>query len=467
MMSSIPSEEMVRAILRRASDGAAYARFVAQGEACGWCRQPVRLVGTVAVIDPSSGRRTIAFSSASQPDGVLLKPCGTRRATRCPACAAIYKGDARRIIATGLTTGRPSGAGTPASPAVFVTLTAPSFGRVHGMRRLGEGYGPCLPVADAAPCPHERPQSCWIVHQADDPLLGEALCADCYDYDGSVIWNALAGELWRRTTIYVRRTLARLAGMPARELDQQARLSYAKVVEYQRRGVVHVHAVVRLDGPDGDPPGAPFDAGMLAVAIRVAAGRVSATHKAAGRTARWGEQVDVRVLDEGAADGVSGGAVANYIAKYATKSVDESGLLDRRIRSDADLDGRPLPPHLRQLAASAWELGSEPDLQDLRLRLWAHDLGYRGHWLTKSRSWSTTFRDLREERRLWRMDEARRAHPDAPQWQASATVDASWRFDGIGWSTSGDAYLAESARRRRDDARSLAREDAHTKEQER
>jgi hypothetical protein len=466
MTPSMPSEEVVGAILRRAGDATGYARFVAQGEACGWCRQPVRLAGSVATIDPRSGRRTVVFSSASQPDGVLLKPCGTRRATRCPACAAIYKGDARRIIATGLAAGRRSGTGPGVSPAVFVTLTAPSFGRVHGMRRRGDGPGACTPADGGNPCPHGRHQSCWAVHQADDPSLGEPLCADCYDYDGSVVWNALAGELWRRTTIYLRRTVARLAGVTARELDQRARLSYAKVVEYQRRGVVHVHAVVRLDGPEGDPP-PPFDSGLLALAVRVAATRVSAPHKASGRAARWGEQVDVRALDDNAADGVGGGAVANYIAKYATKSVDESGLLDRRIRSDADLDDRPLPPHLRRLAASAWELSNEPELQDLRLRLWAHDLGYRGHWLTKSRSWSTTFRDLREKRRLWRMDEARRVHPNLPQWPESATVDASWRFDGIGWSTPGDAYLAESARRRRDNARALAREDARTREQDR
>ena len=65
---------------------------------------------------------------------------------------------------------------------------------------------------------------------------------------------------------------------------------------------------------------------------------------------------------------------------------------------------------------------------------------------------------------MWRIDEARRAHPQSPQWQESATVHADWRFDGIGWTTPGDAYLAESARRRRDDARSLAREDAREKD---
>jgi hypothetical protein len=30
-----------------------------------------------------------------------------------------------------------------------------------------------------------------------------------------------------------------------------------------------------------------------------------------------------------------------------------------------------------------WELGSRPELAGLRLRVWAHMLGFRGHW-----SWS-------------------------------------------------------------------------------
>lgn len=79
-----PSEEVLQEIVERAGDPATYARFVAQGEACGWCRQPVRLVGTVIATDPATGRRSVVFDSASEPDGVLLKSCGTRRATRCP-----------------------------------------------------------------------------------------------------------------------------------------------------------------------------------------------------------------------------------------------------------------------------------------------------------------------------------------------------------------------------------------------
>jgi len=31
-------------------------------------------------------------------------------------------------------------------------------------------------------------------------VIGQALCPDCYDYQGAVLFNAGLSELWRRTT---------------------------------------------------------------------------------------------------------------------------------------------------------------------------------------------------------------------------------------------------------------------------
>ena len=54
-----------------------------------------------------------------------------------------------------------------------------------------------------------------------------------------------------------------------------ATVQYAKVAEYQRRGVIHFHALVRLDGPktpDGFAPApAGIDADQLAALVRQAA----------------------------------------------------------------------------------------------------------------------------------------------------------------------------------------------------
>jgi hypothetical protein len=77
--------------------------------------------------------------------------------------------------------------------------------------------------------------------------LGEPLCARCYQAGAQVLWNALAGRLWSRTTIYLYRALAQLVGVPEGELRQVVRLSFAKVAECQKRGAVHFRAILRLD----------------------------------------------------------------------------------------------------------------------------------------------------------------------------------------------------------------------------
>ena len=123
---------------------------------------------------------------------------------------------------------------------------------------------------------------------------------DCYDYIGSVLFNACAPELWRRSTITLRRSLARRAGLTGQALNAQVRVSYAKVAEYQRRGVVHFHAIIRLDGPAGPtmPPPAWVTLGLLTAAIDQAAHAVNVTTPAApglpARTLAWGRQLDIR-----------------------------------------------------------------------------------------------------------------------------------------------------------------------------
>ena len=74
----------------------------------------------------------------------------------------------------------------------------------------------------------------------------------CYDYEGAVLFNLTVSELWRRTSIYILRALGELSGMSVRQVGKAVRLSYIKVVEFQRRGSVHVHGLVRVDGATKD-----------------------------------------------------------------------------------------------------------------------------------------------------------------------------------------------------------------------
>jgi hypothetical protein len=108
------------------------------------------------------------------------------------------------------------------------------------------------------------------------PRLGEPLCEACYDAPAQVLWNALAPELWRRTTIALQRALAREIGVGEAGLRRLVRIS-AKVAEFQRRGAIHFHAVLRLDAATACrcsdcllPPPEPFDADLLEDALKQA-----------------------------------------------------------------------------------------------------------------------------------------------------------------------------------------------------
>jgi hypothetical protein len=89
---------------------------------------------------------------------------------------------------------------------------------------------------------------------------------------------------------------------------------------------------------------------------------------------------------------------------------------------------------------TAWFLGARKDLEHLRLRAWAHMLGFRGHFSTKSRRYSTTLGALRDARAEWRRAQAATA---APQNGETTLVLAHWVFAGTGLSN-GEAWLAAS-----------------------
>ena len=80
-----------------------WAELVAQA---GYCHHPIRLTGRVEQADRKSGEVRTVYDSEREPDGVLLKACGTRRESRCPPCAATYRADAYQLLAAGLRAAR-------------------------------------------------------------------------------------------------------------------------------------------------------------------------------------------------------------------------------------------------------------------------------------------------------------------------------------------------------------------------
>ncbi|MEU6573995.1 replication initiator [Streptomyces sp. NPDC046805] len=408
-----------------------FPRWLEQITATGGCSHPIHLTGFTTTLVGTTGEILQHYDTRTEPGERLLVRCRNRRATVCPACSRLHAGDTFHLVRAGLLGGKNIPTTVRHRPRLFVTLTAPSFGAVHGAGEL------CRPRRDGGACEHGRPLGCSAVHAPDAPIVGQPLCADCYDYTAHVLWHAHASKLWDRFVIDVRRRLASSVGLVQSHFAQHARLSFARVAEYQKRAAVHVHAVIRLDGPNGpdDEPPAWGTPELLIDAVRASVRRVlvrTPYSLAVGELAlRWGAQVDARSLRTDT-DGLDDDAVAAYVAKYVTKGASETGAgTDHPPAASDDIESAPVSEHVRTLMRSCWRLGGLPEYRPLRLRAWTHTLGYRGHILTKSRAYSTTYAALRAER----ADHV--GHANLPE----AITERHWRYIGSGH-TPGAALIA-------------------------
>ena len=208
MTEPVPVGELLPGVVAEAIDraGPGYERWAEQVAATGYCVHPVRLRGRVDHADRATGEVRTVYATDREPDATLLKACGNRRVSVCPSCSATYQADSFQLLAAGLRGGKGVPETVAAHPRLFVTFTAPSFGRVHTRKAQGLLVFPCHPYRQGQRCPHGRRAGCWQRHDEDDPRLGEPLCVRCYQTGAQVLWNALAGRLWSRTTIYLYRT---------------------------------------------------------------------------------------------------------------------------------------------------------------------------------------------------------------------------------------------------------------------
>ncbi|SDY71660.1 hypothetical protein SAMN05216215_103356 [Saccharopolyspora shandongensis] len=483
--------------VQRRARAAGFQQWRTSIERLGGCTHPIRLSGSWAVQDTATGK------VLADRTGQVMVPCGNRRESVCVACSDRYAADAYHLLHAGLAGGTKGIPVTVADkPRLFVTLTAPSFGPVHNRP---------TPNGKVIPC------RCGEYHHPDDPRLGQPIDPGTYDYRGHVLWQAHAGALWHRFTTYLKRHLAEAAGLRQSAFSEVARLSFAKVAEYQRRGVIHFHAVIRLDGPDGpnDPTPRWGTVGVLTDAVRLArANTVITSPKVDGRVweLAFGDQLDIRPirpLDASAVEDdrgvISDDRIASYIAKYATKGTSTAQAADRRIRCQADIDRLQVSAHHRRIIQTAWDLGAlvtcpdchpdgphqaegcacqqrqrarycdtcdnggeitrttrlhrlhpgrtdKPDpLDALRLRRWAHMLGFRGHFLTKSRQYSVPFRQIRDDRRQYQHEHtfAQLGITD----DETITVINDWAMTSVGHHTPAERELAAAIAERRREQR--------------
>jgi hypothetical protein len=100
--------ELLPGILAEVVDraGHGYERWAELVAQAGYCHHPIRLAGRIEHADPTTGEVRQVYDSEREPDGVLLKACGTRRESKCPSCAATYRADADQLLAAGLKGGK-------------------------------------------------------------------------------------------------------------------------------------------------------------------------------------------------------------------------------------------------------------------------------------------------------------------------------------------------------------------------
>ena len=269
-----------------------------------------------------------------------------------------------------------------------------------------------------------------------------------------------AGEVDRRSPPQLRQRVVPNHRPLVIEALRADRLTQPRVIL-----VVHLHAVIRLDrampayrATEVKPPPARFDVELLEDAIRATVAEVRAplTDELGGGTVQWGDELDIRQLDAHARRHVAG-----YLAKYATKSTEQAGGVAHRV-TEHQLDALPVREHVRAYMRTAFTLATDPTLAKRRFAPCAHALGYRGHCLTKSRRYSTTFKALRDARERHVHEQILARSRDAVQRALAESAEnqrsASFRYVRQGHLTAADAFLAASAAARAREQRYAARE---------
>ncbi|OBH15081.1 replication initiator [Mycobacterium sp. E3247] len=446
--ADIDHHRVITQMMRRASSPG-FDAWWRRADSVGFCANPIQLIGT----DDQGHKRTAWVR------------CNNRRATVCPSCSDLYARDTWQLVAAGTTGGRHNITPSVADrPQVFATLTAPSFGPVHGS--AGSVCRDHRTMGCYKRCPHGKPLWCSTIHDSPDLAVGQPLCAKCYDYLGHVLFTWHLPELWRRFTIALRRNLAKhlkAAGIASGSV----KASFVKVVEMQARAIPHIHALIRLDPPDdpagtGPAWGSPISAAELAALIQQAARAVTLdvpnpdtdqSGDAAPLLVRFGAQIDTQPLrtENHTAPTESSRRIAGYLAKYVTKSLQDFGIAARRLSAEAiaDLD---VTEHVRAILTTIAHLADQAHTLGIDalagIGRWLHALGYRGHVTTKSRRYSVTMGALRAIRATWARQQAGKdcsPQHHSPLDPPEKSDDVWWEFDHAGHATPGDRTLVYSA----------------------
>lgn len=324
--------------------------------------------------------------------------CGSRRVAECHGCARLYAGDVLAVIRSGL-----FGADARQRPATWVTLTAPgaaTFGQTHSQLKVGDKVRRC---------------PCGEYHNDSDALLGTPVDAAAFDYAAAADFNARAGRL---ATVTFQKLGRIMSGRP----------DVARVVEYQVRGLVHIHALVRGVVTE--------DMLRLVVqgGVNPRTGRRIAPASHGGWS--WGTQCKAQLVTAG--HGARLGAYMSKLVGYAAKSAGESlPAHSKHAQTMADVaeavcccsssihECRSGRTTFEGPAGKVRYHGKPASATCRRHKSARRGWGYRGHIFATSRSWGVTFTALRARRRAWAAAATPEATGQVVSWRRIAdTSDA-------------------------------------------
>ena len=313
------------------------------------------------------------------------KRCGTRRKDLCEPCSIIWKDDAYFALMTG--------AKGYQGKMTFITLTAPGwrrYGKAHTLTRGDKKFSTC-------PCKKK--------HAVDDPLVGLPLDKNKFSHEKVVEFNHLAPRL---TAITLQKIWRLMATQNSTSIKNAMRPT-ARVMEWQERGLLHVHIIVLGEIPE--------DVVRAAVLGRPAQNKTRSVSPTSHKGVRWGRQLDVKHVDGKNID--ESKKLSGYLTKvisYAVKDVTREStarhsghnahrqMLRSYTNSVISCSATPLQCRGADLGddPSKFLIGANSKVGLCRKHYRGkHQLGFTGNVLSLNRSWGSSLGAARKARQNW------------------------------------------------------------------
>jgi len=310
------------------------------------------------------------------------KRCGTRRKDLCQPCSTLWKDDAYFALM--------SGAKDYNGDITFITLTAP------GWKTFGKAHTASHSTKKSSRC------ACREFHKPEDFLVGLPLNRDEFEHKRVVEFNHLAPRLTAITLQKIWRLMATEQGIS----EKEAKRPTARVMEWQSRGLLHVHIIVLGK--------VPVNVVRAAVNGRKAKNtrRINpSVHKGVS----WGHQVDVRYANTKNQEQIK--KLSGYVTKligYAIKDVtrETSASIpahnafrqELRTHTDEVINCKSTP-----LQCRAANLGNNPSHLVKKIckgrglcrkhYRGKHQLGFTGNVLTLNKRWGSSLGAARKVRK--------------------------------------------------------------------